>query len=74
MRRNPVSSSNIKSIGYDATGQLLEVEFNGGGVHQYAGVPQDLADKFVRAQSIGTFFHMHIRDRFKSKAVESEAA
>lgn len=39
MNRILVQSSNILSIGYDSAGQMLEIEFVGGGIYQYGGVP-----------------------------------
>lgn len=38
MIRQPVSSSNIRSIGYDSKSNTLEIEFHSGGVYQYFGV------------------------------------
>ena len=38
MIRQPVSSSNIRSIGYDSESNTLEIEFHSGGVYQYFGV------------------------------------
>ena len=69
MRRNPVDSSNISSIGYDAGSQVLEVEFKSGKVYQYAGVPNDMADQLARADSKGRFFGQHIKGRFTTKEV-----
>ena len=39
MERKNVVSSNIKSIGYDESAMVLEVEFNNGAVYQYYNVP-----------------------------------
>ncbi|MBT9614418.1 MAG: KTSC domain-containing protein, partial [Burkholderiales bacterium] len=38
MERKKVSSSKIRSIGYDERAQTLEVEFNNGSVMQYSRV------------------------------------
>lgn len=34
MQRQPISSSNLKTVGYDADTQVLEIEFHHGGVYQ----------------------------------------
>ena len=34
-----VSSSNVAAVGYDARSSTLEVEYKGGSVYQYLGVP-----------------------------------
>lgn len=39
MKRIPVSSSNLASVGYDETSQTLEIGFLHGGVYQYFDVP-----------------------------------
>jgi hypothetical protein len=39
MNRQPVASSNLSSVGYDADNQILEVAFHHGGIYQYYGVP-----------------------------------
>ena len=72
MRRNAVQSNNIKSVGYDQSQKVLEIEFKGG-VYQYLGVPQDLAESFVRAPSVGSFFATHIKDKYTTKKVVEDA-
>lgn len=44
MERQYVSSSNIASIGYDASDMILEVEFLNGAIYQYYDVPQSVYD------------------------------
>lgn len=62
MTREPVQSSNIVSVGYDPATQTLEIEFKGGGVHQYSGVPADKHAAFMKARSVGGYFYQHIRN------------
>ena len=64
MERQPVTSSNIKSIGYDVATSTLEVEFHNGGVYQYSGVPESVYVGLMQAASHGSYFHQHIRDRY----------
>lgn len=64
MERDPVKSSNIVSIGYDKDANRLEVEFKSGGVYQYHGVTQEEYDSLMGADSIGSFFHSHIRSQY----------
>lgn len=42
MLRDPVSSSNIASIGYDPGSETLEIEFTNGSIYQYFNVPAGL--------------------------------
>ncbi len=69
MERTRVSSSNIRSIGYDAQDEVLEVEFVNGGIYQYFGVPQQLYERFMAAPSKGRFFSSHIRDKFRTRKI-----
>ena len=69
MERTRVSSSNIRAIGYDPQGKVLEVEFVNGGIYQYFGVSQQLYERFMATSSKGKFFSAHILDKFKTKKI-----
>lgn len=64
MERTPVSSSNISSIGYDVDSQILEIEFHGGSVYSYSGVPLGEYEGIMNADSKGKYFHANIRNRY----------
>lgn len=59
MRRIPVSSSNVASIGY-AEG-VIEVEFNDGSIYQYLGVNEDIYRNFINSSSKGRFVHYYLK-------------
>ncbi len=61
MNRQPVSSSNLRSVGYDSSTNTLEIEFNSGGIYQYYGVPLVVYQKLMNAPSHGKYFHAHIK-------------
>lgn len=69
MERRAVQSSNIKGVGYDEAKKVLEIEFKNGKVYQFEGVPSDMKDKFVKADSRGGFFSTHIRNKFPATEV-----
>ena len=69
MDRISVSSSAVRSIGYDAMAAILEVEFTSGRVYQYQGVPPEHYDKILRAESKGTYWNAHIKERFPFRRV-----
>ncbi len=71
MVRTSVSSSNIRSIGYDAKAQILEVEFKSGGIYQYLNVPEDVFDRFMAASSKGRFFDQRVKDRYRAVKMRS---
>jgi KTSC domain len=66
MDRIRVSSTNIRSIGYDEGSQTLEVEFKSGGIYDYAGVPKNVHQRFMAAPSKGRFFDSSIKDKYRT--------
>ena len=54
-------SSQVEQIGYDRTREQLFVKFVSGGLYRYAGVPEDVADRFLRAESAGKFLNTGIK-------------
>ena len=70
MEREDVTSSNIVSVGYDGDEQILEVEFNGGSVYQYFGVPEDMYQRLMTAESVGRHLGRHIKGVFRCERVE----
>jgi hypothetical protein len=69
MRRKRVESSAIRSVGYNARREILEIEFTSGIVYQYDDFPQSLHDQFMRADSKGQFFRDYILDQFSVSRV-----
>jgi hypothetical protein len=64
MNRDLVDSSNIRSVGYDAATETLEVEFSDGSVYQYYNVNQGVYDQFITAPSKGKFLAFQIKNVF----------
>lgn len=69
MDRQPVQSSNIRSIGYDLDASVLEIEFQNGSIYQYSAVPEDVHARFMHAASKGKFLNTQIKDRYRSHQV-----
>ena len=64
MRRIWVDSSSIASIGYDAAGRELEIEFRGSGdLYRYFDVPEDEYAALLAADSRGTYFNQMFKER-----------
>lgn len=61
MLRKNVSSSNIKSIGYDKSTSTLEVEFLNGNIYQYSNVPESLYINLMNAGSHGEYLDAYIK-------------
>ena len=67
MEKVKVRSSNIEAIGYDAATKELEIDFQGGTSYTYSGIPKELHEQFMAAESKGKFFHVNIRSKFAFK-------
>jgi len=69
MERTPVSSSNLKSVGYDLASKTLEVEFNSGRIYQYFNVPESAYQGLMSAGSHGQYFHRFIKNSYDYQRV-----
>ncbi|GAA4178541.1 KTSC domain-containing protein [Sphingobacterium ginsenosidimutans] len=65
MNRQPVTSSNIASIGYDANSQTLEIEFLNGGIYQYFDIPQHIYDGLMSADSHGQYLAQNVKGAYR---------
>ena len=64
MKRAPVTSSCIASVGYEAELATLEVEFASGVVYRYFAVPAAVHFRLMSAASKGAFLNRFLRDVF----------
>lgn len=65
MQRDPVSSSNLLSVGYDIDTRTLEVEFKSGSVYQYFDVPESVHVELTGAPSVGQYFAANVRNSYR---------
>ena len=69
MIRQPVNSSDVRSVGYDEATQTLEIEFHSGGTYQYYAVPLVVYRALMSAPSHGQYFHAHIKGLYRYRQV-----
>ena len=69
MNRKSVTSSNIKSIGYDENTKTLEIDFKRGGLYQYSDVPMNVYIALINATSHGKYFQKFVRDKYATTKV-----
>lgn len=69
MERQTVSSSNIRSVGYDYSTSTLEVEFNNGRIYQYFSVSENTYNSFLSASSQGRYLAANIINNYRYKEV-----
>ncbi len=65
MTRTAVTSSNLRSVGYDPASQTLEIEFKNG-VYQYADVPLEVYEALMASTSLGRYFIQNIKDAYSA--------
>jgi len=61
MKREPVESSNLASVGYDESSSTLEIEFRHGSIYQYFGVPLSVYQGLMNASSKGQYFDQRVK-------------
>jgi hypothetical protein len=59
MKRAPVKSSQLKSVGYDAPEQAMEVEFHDGATYTYYHVTPVQYLGLMKAPSLGKHLNKH---------------
>ncbi len=69
MERRSISSSMIRSIGYDESTSTLEIEFNSGVVWNYYDFSISSWYEFDGAESHGKFFHSSIKNHYREAQV-----
>ena len=69
MIRKTVSSTDIKSIGYNEETKILEIEFHSEGIYQYSNVPKNVHSALMGASSHGKYFNRVIKNNFSTTKV-----
>ncbi len=64
MKRLPVESSNIKSIGHNFLTKNLEIEFKDGNIYRYKKVPRSVFRDIMESESKGKYFFKNVRFDF----------
>lgn len=59
-----VESSNVESIGYDESAQILRVKFISGGTYDYKNVPVMEYEQLKNASSIGSYLNRNIKGSY----------
>ena len=69
MRRAPVQSSSIRSVGYDLDEHVLEIEWVAGGVYDFLDVKPAEALALLESESLGSFVNGRIKPRHRVRQV-----
>ena len=75
MHRTAVQSSNIASVGYDRTSEVLEIAFHHGGIFRYPGTSAAEYAALMVSESKGKYLHQHfVQAGREYEPVEDEEA
>jgi len=69
LNRQPVQSSNLRSVGYDPMTKTLEIEFHSGGIYQHSNVSEPIHSALISTPSKGKYFGGYIKDRFSTRKI-----
>lgn len=65
IKREPVASTNVASIGYSRHLRTLEIEFVRGAIYRFLEVPPNVYQALMAADSKGRFITENIRGKFQ---------
>jgi KTSC domain len=68
-KMHPVDSSSVAKVGYDSDAKEAYVEFHDSGLYAYGGVSARAYEKFMAADSKGTFVNEVIKPRYPFRKV-----
>lgn len=57
---HPNGSSNIEGQGYDKSHRILFIKFKHTGIYAYHDFPPDKYEKFLKAESAGSYIHKEV--------------
>ena len=70
MERKKVSSSQIRSVGYEPGAQTLEVEMSDGTIWQYSKVPSEVHRRLMAAPTIASYYRDNIEEDYSRKRLK----
>jgi hypothetical protein len=66
IKRVPVESTALATVGYSKRLRALEIEFRNGAIYRYLDVAPDVYDAFLHARSKARFYDENIRRKYRS--------
>lgn len=68
MNMQPVSSSNLRRVGYDARTKKLIIEFHSG-AYEYSNVPEHIYNGLMNSSSKGSYHADYIKNSYSYRRV-----
>jgi len=73
IKRIPVESTALATVGYSKTLRALEIEFRNGAIYRYLEVAPEVYEALLNARSKARFYDEHIRRKYRSLHVRPRA-
>ena len=73
IKREPVQSTALASVGYSRRLRALEIEFKNGAIYRYLEVDRSTYHGLMSAPSKTRFYHEKIRSKYRSLRVRRRA-
>jgi hypothetical protein len=73
IKRVPVESSAVATVGYSKKLRALEIEFRNGSIYRYLEVPANVYEALLNARSKARYYDENIRHKYRSQHVKSRA-
>jgi hypothetical protein len=73
IKRVPVESSALASVGYSKKLRALEIEFRNGAIYRYLDVGPEVYEALLKARSKARFYDDNIRHKYRSLHVRPRA-
>jgi hypothetical protein len=70
MERRKVNSGQIRSVGYEASAQTLEVELADGSIWQYSRVPSETHRRLMAAPSMVSYYRDNIEEEYSRRRLK----
>ena len=67
MQHRLLHTDRLRAAGYDPRAQRLEIEFTGGEVRAYKGVPAEVARRFFDSPNPASFWEDRIADEYPAE-------
>lgn len=71
LKKIPVESESVRTVGYDPRSRVLQVEFQNGAIYHYLDVPEPEWQALLQAESIGRFITHRIKDSYRYELMKA---
>jgi len=73
IKRIPLESTALATVGYSKKLRALEIEFRNGAIYRYLEIEPSVYDAFLKAPSKARFYDQNIRHKYRSLHVRRAA-